>query len=317
MIPFIKTESNLTLFWDGKTKVVPVGTPAFDEVMTLIKRNADCDAIISACDLCERVKLRCHKSGLFSTDADGNVWVGKTKVAKSLSDRIVDFAEQGLPFGPLIKFWNNCVANPDARARTDLFAFLQQNGHAITEDGCFIAYRYVNSDFKDCRTNSMDNSVGALVTMDRSKCDSDPNMTCSTGLHVASCNYAWAHGNGGHKICVKVNPKDVVAIPTDYNNQKMRCCAFIVVAVHMENKPLQAALVDDNLKPKCRQDYNDEYAGCTNEETGFSDMSDYEHQKELDREKARKASKTPTVADVNRGWQNLRDAKGRFYRKYI
>ena len=107
MIPFIKSSDNLTLFWNGKTKIVPVGTPAYDEVMRLIKANADPNTIIQSCDLGERVMLKCHSSGLFSTDEDNTVWVGNQKCPKVLSDRIVDFVEQGLPFRPLIQFWNN------------------------------------------------------------------------------------------------------------------------------------------------------------------------------------------------------------------
>jgi hypothetical protein len=311
MIPFIKSESNLTIFWNGKTKVVSVGTAAYDEVFTLIKQNADPEKIIAACDLKEQVKLKCHSSGLFATDDDGVVWVGNEKVAKSLSDRIIDFVEHGLPFEPLIKFWNNCVANPDTRARTDLFSFLEHNGHAITEDGCFIAYRYVTNDFKDCRTRSMDNRVGQTVRMERSQCNSNPDVTCSAGLHVASCSYAWAHGSNGHKICVKVNPKDVVAIPKDYNNQKMRCCEFKVLSVHESETPIKAPLVDDTLKPKTHKDYGH----WQNEDTTQTEdmknggLSDYEIQK-------RENKPLPTKHPANRGWQNLRDSKGRFYRKY-
>jgi hypothetical protein len=312
MIPFIKSNTNLTIFWGGMTKIVPVGTPAFDEVMKLIKANADPATIIKACDLGERVKLKCHSSGLFSTDEDNVVWVGKEKCPKVLSDRIVDFVEQGLPFQPLIAFWNNCVANPDPRARTDLFAFLQHNGHPITEDGCFIAYRKVTPDFKDHRTKSMDNSIGQTVRMERSQCNSNPNETCSAGLHVAAIGYAWGFASGP-TVCVKVNPKDVVAIPVDYNQQKMRCCEFTVLAIHESEKPVQAPLVDDTMKPKTRNDYDD-----------YGDDSEEDADEEADAVlwDSRHAASKPIPAPANkvvknRGWENCRDSKGRFYRKYI
>jgi hypothetical protein len=303
MIPFIKSNDNLTLFWNGKTKIVPVGTPAYDEVMQLIKAKADPDTIIKACDLGERVKLKCHTSGLFSTDENNVVWVGNEKCPKVLSDRIVDFVEQGLPFEPLIKFWKNCVANPDSRARTDLFAFLQHNGHPITEDGCFIAYRKVTTDFKDHRTKSMDNRIGQTVRMERSQCDSNPNQTCSAGLHVAAIDYAWGFASGP-TVCVKVNPKDVVAIPTDYNNQKMRCCEFTVLSVHESEKPIQAPLVDNSVQPKTQKDYDTElygYKGDANDE--WKNLPP--------------APKSKPSVSENKGWQNLRDSKGRFYRKYV
>jgi hypothetical protein len=67
--------------------------------------------------------------------------------------------------------------------------------------------------------------------MDRSKVDDDPNNTCSKGLHVASLPYL-QHYPGSVTVLVKVNPANVVSIPTDYNNSKMRVCEYEVFAVH-------------------------------------------------------------------------------------
>ena len=59
--------------------------------------------------------------------------------------------------------------------------------------------------------------------------DNDKNNTCSFGLHVGSQEYA-TNFQGDCCILVKVNPKDVVSVPTDYNGQKLRCCAFTPIA---------------------------------------------------------------------------------------
>jgi hypothetical protein len=151
--------------------------------------------------------------------------------------------------------------------------------------------------------------------MERSQCDSNPDVTCSAGLHVAACSYAWAHGGSGYKICVKVNPMNVVAIPKDYENQKMRCCEFVVLAVHEENKPIVAPLVNSEAKPMSRNDF------------GNWENEDQEHQRAIDEEAdavlwdSRHAASKPVAVKCsnqteNKGWQNLRDSKGRFYRKY-
>src|SRR5690606_24725742 len=55
----------------------------------------------------------------------------------------------------------------------------------------------------------------------------NPNNTCSFGLHVACFDYA--KGFGPRLIEVKVNPADVVCVPTDYNGTKMRVCKFEVI----------------------------------------------------------------------------------------
>ena len=111
-----------------------------------------------------------------------------------------------------------------------LFKFLQHNGHPLTEDGCFIAYRSVKENFKDHHTGSIDNSPGKFVEMDRSTVDDNPDNTCSSGLHVASYDYASGFGYDNKKLVeVKVNPKDVVAVPRDYDGTKMRVCRFQVI----------------------------------------------------------------------------------------
>jgi len=128
-----------------------------------------------------------------------------------------------------LRFWENLKQNPSYNARLMLFNFLSHNGHPLTEDGCFIAYRGVTEDFKDKHTRKFDNSVGAICEMPRELVDDNPNNTCSAGLHVAC--YDYAKGFGEKLVEVKVNPKDVVCVPVDYNGTKMRTCRFEVVAV--------------------------------------------------------------------------------------
>lgn len=111
-----------------------------------------------------------------------------------------------------------------------MFKFLENNGHPFTEDGHFIAYRSVSEDFKDFHTKSFDNKPGAVCEMPRELVDDNPNNTCSSGLHVASWVYARGFGDEGRKlVSVKVDPRDVVCVPTDYNNTKMRVSKFVVV----------------------------------------------------------------------------------------
>jgi hypothetical protein len=66
--------------------------------------------------------------------------------------------------------------------------------------------------------------------MPRSECDENRDQTCSTGLHFCSYEYLpRGYSHNQRVVIVKVNPKDVTAIPTDYNYQKARCCSYEVV----------------------------------------------------------------------------------------
>lgn len=154
-------------------------------------------------------------------DKDGEMLPGV------LSDRLMELHGENLPVDRLVKFWKNLKQNPSMNSREQLYKFLEQKGHPLTDDGCFIAYRGVRVDFKDLHTGTFDNSPGQVLEMPRSQVDDNPNRTCSKGFHVAAWEYA--NSFGPLTVKVKVNPMDVVAVPSDYNGQKMRVCKFEVI----------------------------------------------------------------------------------------
>jgi hypothetical protein len=68
--------------------------------------------------------------------------------------------------------------------------------------------------------------------MPREECDSDPTVTCSSGLHVGSMEYVAQFGYSDSVIleCL-INPRHVIAVPIDYNNTKMRVCEYYPFAI--------------------------------------------------------------------------------------
>ncbi|AAX63736.1 rIIB [Aeromonas phage 31] len=151
-------------------------------------------------------------------------------IDSGLTRRIVSRMQSGEPFLPLIAFFENLMDNPSRRAVYQLYDFLEHNDIEITDDGHFIAWKRVNHSFKDMYTGKFDNSPGTVVKINRFQVDEDPNTTCSHGLHVAAKSYIPHYGGGSGKvIACKVNPADVVAIPTDYQNAKMRCAGYEVL----------------------------------------------------------------------------------------
>jgi len=155
----------------------------------------------------------------------------------SLTKRIISFVRQDLPFDPLVKFLKNLLANPSKRAVDELYDFLEVGELPITEDGCFLAYKNVKADYTDIHSGKFDNSVGKVCEMLRNQVDEDKDRTCSYGLHFCSIKYLphFSDSNGGHTMIVKINPKDVVAIPADYNNTKGRTCRYEVVAEYTDD----------------------------------------------------------------------------------
>jgi hypothetical protein len=108
----------------------------------------------------------------------------------------------------------------------------------------------------------MDNSVGMIVEMERNRVDDDKNVTCSTGLHFCGMSYL-SHFGGARTVIVKINPRDVVSIPTDYNEAKGRACRYEVIG-ELGVNPEEAftAPVQDNANPTPPTDFG--WAGSPN-----------------------------------------------------
>lgn len=138
--------------------------------------------------------------------------------------------EEGFSIEPLVAFMENLMQNPSYRAVNELYSFLEQNNLPITPDGHFLAYKKVRDTFFDIHSNTMDNSPGKIVEMDRNLVDDDQNNTCSKGLHFCSQEYLDHFGDSTSRtVILKINPKDVVSIPVDYNNSKGRACRYEVI----------------------------------------------------------------------------------------
>lgn len=146
-----------------------------------------------------------------------------------LKDRVLAMVREGLDPEPWRKFVARIYANPSIASREELGLFLMNADLPITEDGCFLAYKKVTSDYKDCHTRQFDNSVGQLLTMPRDEVDDNRHNTCSRGFHFCSRSYLSCFG-GSRVMVVKIDPADVVSIPTDYNFAKGRTWRYEVVA---------------------------------------------------------------------------------------
>lgn len=87
--------------------------------------------------------------------------------------------------------------------------------------------------YTDNYTKSMQITIGNIVLMDRDKCDSVQENTCSRGLHVAGRDWLLSNGNyfGKTTMLVLVNPADVVAVPPSDSYGKMRVCAYYPVKI--------------------------------------------------------------------------------------
>lgn len=231
-ISYILLPSSVVVNFDGKTFNINNNDSRYAQIIKAIKENKLSDIP----DLVDLEKRFNGEQGILLKD--GLLYIDGTPLPEGLSSRVLAFQREGLPYSNLLKFARKLQLNPSFNSRQQLYKFLEHNGHPITTEGNFIAYRGVTNDFKDCHTRTFDNSVGSICEVKREQVDDNPNNTCSNGLHVACFDYA--NGFGPVTVEVEVDPRDVVAVPTDYNGTKMRVCKFKVVGVvqNMNTKTL-------------------------------------------------------------------------------
>jgi hypothetical protein len=108
--------------------------------------------------------------------------------------------------------------------------------------------------------------IGEPVTIDRNKCDTDQNNTCSRGLHVAGKSWLQSNYFGDTGLRVLVNPSDVVAVPPQDSYGKMRVCAYYPVGVVGFDQNEQ--IVDEDIEDGFEDNFIDmiSYVGETSGE---------------------------------------------------
>ena len=141
-------------------------------------------------------------------------------------------------------FLENMFENPFIDAVQEIYDYCKAMDFEITDDGCFLAYKNVRSDLGSIFDNgATKHKIGEYTEV--KMYDTERTNTCSKGLHFCSKSYL-QHYVGEVTIIVKINPKDVVSIPVDYNFAKGRCRKYLVVGI-LNDKDKMLSDVDDLL----------------------------------------------------------------------
>lgn len=256
MFPYLIQGKNIVVVIGNQSHTISPSHISYEKIKEAIKANT-WDVVQ---DLIEPKKVVLnYGKGFVAIQGDKVFWKGEV-LNTSLTNRLISMFQEGFPIEPMVNFMENLMENPSKRAVNELYKFLEKGRLPITPDGYFLAYKKVNDSYKDCHTNSVLNKPAALLTPDeqsalpvtangvttqlegdrvvvsmaRNAVDDDKDRTCSTGLHFCSQEYLSQFG-GAHTLILKINPRDVVSIPSDYNNSKGRCCRYEIVGEVGEN----------------------------------------------------------------------------------
>jgi hypothetical protein len=264
---YIINYESIVFFFNGKPLKVLKDSPQYPQIIKAFdlpdsERDAAIDALLQ------------KKSGFFSADGfeitPESVSYNGEEIPDPLASKVRYIAEEGLPVKLFSKFWENLQQNSSASSVRQLYDFLSYKELPITDDGCFLAYKGLCSDMWSISGNlktkvikgSVDasgrilNTVGTEIEVRRWDVDDNRENHCSFGLHVGSLDYANGFSQG-HVVVVKVNPKDVVSVPSDYNCQKCRVSAYKVIDSF--ETEIKAPITDESGEPlvsEDREEYN-------------------------------------------------------------
>ena len=261
--PFLIQGNNIVVVIGNKSHTVSKTHITYEKVLNAIKAG-DWDLVK---DIIEPKKVVLnYGKGNVSIQGEELFWKGKP-LHNTMATRMITMLQEGFPIEPMVNFMENLYQNPSKRSVDELYNFLEKSQLPITPDGHFLAYKKVRGNYFDCHTGTMDNSVGKIVEMERNEVDDNKDRTCSAGLHFCSLDYL-SHFGGERIMIVKINPRDVVSIPSDYNDTKGRACRYEVIGeLNADEAPADAfdAPVQANgrtiVKQEVKEGSSDFFAG--------------------------------------------------------
>lgn len=294
---------SLALFYaDGESDTIPETHVSFQPIVDLLFAGKATDTKIRELTavletVARKMSALSERVSIDGTDVyfDGDPLAGElTEVIKSL------FAEGNTNFKPLVNFLEKCKQNPSQQSVDDLYRWIKKGDLVIDPDGDIIAYKGVGKD-KDGNPQSITkgnafvdgveynghipNRPGSVVSMARSLVVDNPHIGCSVGLHAGTHDYAMQFLKWHDEttlILVKINPRDVVSVPLDEQDRKMRVARYTVltqIEARLKSAVYQPVL--DGL-----DEYDDEDDDDYDEENWYDEDEDWDEEAEAEEAEA-------------------------------
>lgn len=245
-------EQTLVVFDEDAPIVVKGDHPNFDDILDIVQEfdaeydDAD-EALSEIRTLADPIKTVAANMTALSERVSmfgRTIYFDGDPLESTLTDHIVRLLEQGKEYGEggwkaLVAFLEKLATNPIPHSQHRLYGWLEANdGFTIAEDGDIIAYKGVNTDLRSVHSGPgivngepqdghLSNAVGNVVEIARSEVEHNPARGCSTGLHAGT--YEYAQSWGARVVTVKFSPRDVVSVPTDSGDAKVRVCRYEVI----------------------------------------------------------------------------------------
>jgi hypothetical protein len=289
-VPYIATTEAVTVHINGRPKSLRLDTAQGQKLLAALrKKEHDFDEICLIADMPAYIAK--YTSGRVTVDEKDQLYLDGEIVDFGVAGVITRMINDGADVSHLTLFLEDVARNPDKEIANHLYRFLEVGGLPITPDGCFHAFKRVQDDYfsyhsgsesvmvitfdendvvKDSKSyvGKIPHMVGSMLVMDRTLCDPDRNRTCSVGLHACSFDYLQHYmGNAGRVVVVKIKPSEVTAIPSDYNDTKLRCCAMEIV------DEISAESAAEHFKKVVEDRYTSQPESAATEEADENDLT--------------------------------------------
>jgi hypothetical protein len=285
-VPYIQTDTSITIFWDGKPHTIRQENVNFNEV-----RKALLDARYE--DLGDLLDIEKAIENFIQGDIEVNdevVYYKGHRLHGVVVDKLLGMLRQGAKdSAPIVNFITRLQANPSANSVAELYTFLGYKSLPTTPEGKVLGYKGVQSNYFSSTGNAdtivvqgetngnhqILNQVGSTIEVARRSVDDNKDNHCSFGLHVGSFDYAsnWS-GQDGKLLLVEFDPADAVSVPTDCDFQKLRVSKYKVIAdITDQKKELDKPVYEAN-KPIYNSDSDDYVDGEDYDEEDYVDCDD-------------------------------------------
>lgn len=218
------TPNSVSLFGGGQTLTARDSHPNFKKIVSFIMsgKYQDAEKLFS---ITEFVKTATSNK---ITIKNNGVYYLNIQLHNAVCNKILDFVAQGLDVNPWLKFLEKLLENPSKYIYNNLYSFMEQYKLSIDDHGDIYALKAVKYNLKSKWTDLVQYVVGETYSEPRVLLTDDQNDSyCGKGLWFGHEKFVFDYGSeNDHVLVVKVNPKDVIAIPSLSSYQKMAACAI-------------------------------------------------------------------------------------------
>lgn len=233
-VPYRISDKTITIVVDRQVHTVQRSAANANALIAELAKgeSADLEAIKAMASVKNYI-VYLSQGRISLTDA-GIQFMGEL-VNSYMTERIMRHHAEGVDVSPMLAFMDRVMNHPIIGIQQDIYKWCEKGDMPFTAEGHIIAYKKVDMNWRSYHASPdgthLHHPIGGYVEMERSAVDPRRDNTCSTGLHFCSYDYlnAYQGANTGRILILSIDPQDVIAIPTDYNQTKGRACRYRII----------------------------------------------------------------------------------------